>query len=301
MYRCRRYIRSKLFFDTPGAKQTVFLASSARSGSTWLQEIIRATDRYRVIFEPFHSERLHFLRDWMPRQYIYRYNSDIERLRKARRIIDGQIHSMWTDKLGSAFFPTKRLIKDVRANLLLGWLKQNFPQLKLVFLIRHPIRVALSRMRLGWDVDLRILFDQNEVMFRHFGRDQEFLASIRDPFLQQVAFWLIENLVALRELEVGEMLFIRYEDLLVSPMDHLRRLFCYLETESPANLDPLVDSPSITSWTDRSSYNSGLTKSQIENAMRMLGRFGLDRIYPEADSRLCGRFDHDSLKTFVIE
>jgi len=42
-------------------KKTVLLAGTARSGTTWVQEMINFDGSYRVLFELFHSKEIEAL------------------------------------------------------------------------------------------------------------------------------------------------------------------------------------------------------------------------------------------------
>ena len=45
----------------------------------------------------------------------------------ARAIVTGRVRSLWTDRYNRRPFPVRRLVKEVRGNLLLPWLHARFP------------------------------------------------------------------------------------------------------------------------------------------------------------------------------
>ncbi len=50
-----RQLSQSCYIDFPKEKETIFFASSGRSGTTWIQEMLTRSGDYRVMFEPFHS------------------------------------------------------------------------------------------------------------------------------------------------------------------------------------------------------------------------------------------------------
>lgn len=271
-----------VFIDYPRKKDVVFLASSARSGSTWVQNIISSSDSFRVMFEPFWNEKTKILSHWNTRQYINKYDKNNEYYKSVKNIIDGNIRSTWIDSDNISYLPRKRLIKDVRANLFLAWLKRSFPNIKIVYLLRNPFSVAKSYMRLGWsNVDLNRLTKQKDLMENHFSDDIDFFMNIRDPFLKLMVLWSIENIVALRELEKNDAVVVAYEDLLLEPKRELERIFSHLEIHLPHDLDEVISKRSRTSWNEKETKAKTLDQTVKNEGMMILNRFGLDFIYDD--------------------
>lgn len=273
-----------LYFDPATPKETFFLASSGRSGSTWIQEVLSKTGNYRILFEPFHSHKIELLSEWEYRQFINRNDSGNEFIDAARTIIQGDIRHPWIDQDNVSFFPKKRFIKEIRANLHIAWLKTHFPAIRLIFLMRHPFAVARSRMRVGWGADLDLFLLQNNLVKSHFINDFDFLKSIETEFGKQLAFWSIENIVPLRELSEGDAYAIAYEDIKDDPMNELNRISSNLGI-STQKLDlNSIMKPSRTSWTN--SKATTVLDSDIEEGYRILEHFGLDSIYGKDERRL---------------
>ncbi|NIP33259.1 hypothetical protein GWO25_05260, partial [Candidatus Saccharibacteria bacterium] len=70
-----------------------------------------------------------------------------------RQIFTGAIRHPWIDRQVEYLNADFRVIKAIRANLLLKWVHERFPEMPQIFIIRHPCAVVLSRMELGWDTD----------------------------------------------------------------------------------------------------------------------------------------------------
>lgn len=211
--------------------RTVFLAGCGRSGTTWLSEILNADLHYHYLFEPFNNKKTPVWREFAYRQYLPRGVANPQARAAAKGILSGRVHSAWIDSQNKAFVSADRLVKDTRANLMLGWLRDEFPEMPLVLLTRHPLAVTLSREKLGWGpgVSMDALQGQPELMDRHLESYRPLLASLAgDDFSMQIANWCIEHLVPLAELRGGEFCLVRYESLVRAPEDELGRLFAYL-------------------------------------------------------------------------
>jgi hypothetical protein len=258
--------------------ETVFLASSGRSGSTWIQEMLTKKGSYRILFEPFHSHIIDPLSKWHYRQYIGSDESGDAFIKVTDSILRGKIRHQWIDQDNQKLFPRKRFLKDIRANLFIAWLKKRFPYVKVIFLTRHPFKVARSRLRLGWEADLSIFFHQDRLMRRHFPDDRHFLESISTPFGRQVAFWSIENLIPLRELSDKNAFALSYEDIKKSPRAELDRISSVLNIQTCELTSDDIKKPSRTIF-DSMSEQINLSDIERDEALRILTRFGLDRLY----------------------
>jgi hypothetical protein len=213
--------------------RTVFLAGSGRSGTTWLSEILNADGRCHYLFEPFNCRKTPAWQDFAFRQYLPRGKSNEKAKAAATHILSGRVHSAWIDSQNKAFVSSHRLVKDIRANLMLGWLREEFPEMPIVLLTRHPLAVTLSRQKLGWGPgSLEALESQPELMSRHLEPHRALLRRLSgDAFSMQIANWCIEHLVPLAELREGEFCLVQYESLVRAPEDELVRLFGYLGRE----------------------------------------------------------------------
>lgn len=281
--RMQRAWAAASILDLPTEKPTVFLAASGRSGSTWLQNIIAATGRYRVIFEPFNNRNNRRLRDWHYRQYISPLDDAEPFYRSARQIVRGVVRGHWFDQDNEVLVPNARLIKAIRANLCLAWLKQRFPEVKFVYLLRHPFAVTESRLSLGWGLESNDLMSQQELIEQHFDGERAWFDEISDPFVRSVAFWIIENLVPLRELQPGDAHVITYEDLVADPDGETRRLLTFLgKSDFPMEqLQVATQQPSRTVNPEKNRAKMTFSEDQIAAAVALLQRFGLDGLYDQ--------------------
>ena len=274
-----------LHVDLGDHRNSVFLAGSGRSGTTWVAGIINHRNDYRLVFEPFHPGRVDLCDTFRRKQYLRPDDRREEYLGPAREILTGRIRHSWTDRFNTKFVARRRLIKDIRANLLLGWMRANFPGVPIILLLRHPCAVAASRLALGWRDSLSETIEQEELVNDFLLPMEDEIRSSRDAFERHVFSWCIENYVPLRQFGPGEIHLAFYENFLSCPEDEIQHLFAFLSEDfdgrvyralrCPSPLSRKGEDPSVEAW------RHSVTGSQLERAVEILGLFGLDRIYGE--------------------
>ena len=264
-------------------RSSVFLAGSGRSGTTWVSEIINHRNGHRLVFEPFHPGKVAICEDFRRKQYLRPDDRREEYLEPARRVLTGGLKNSWTDRFNRKFVARRRLIKDIRANLLLGWMHANFPEMPIVLLLRHPCAVAASRLALGWRDNLLGTMEQEELVEDFLGPVEAEIRAARDGFERHVFLWCIENYVPLRQFGPGEIHLAFYENFLARPEDEVRSLFAFLgesfdgrvyrALRRPSPLSRKGESPSVDAWC------RSVSDSQLERAVEILALFGLDGVY----------------------
>lgn len=266
-------------------RSSVFLAGSGRSGTTWVSAVINHRNAYRLVFEPFHPGRVRMMQGFRRKQYLRPDDRREEYLGPARSALSGELRSLWTDRYNNKLVARRRLIKEIRANLLLGWMRENFPGMPMILLLRHPCAVVASRLSLGWRDVLSETMEQEDLVEDFLLPVEAEIRAARDPFERHLFSWCIENYVPLRQFGPGEIHLAFYEEFLVRPEHELRRLFSFLGEDfderayralarpSPLSRNPEV--PSLDAW------RRSVTDRQLERAAEILGLFGLDQLYGE--------------------
>ncbi|HEU4848388.1 MAG TPA: hypothetical protein VFT03_09325 [Rubrobacteraceae bacterium] len=153
-----------LHVDLGDHRSSVFLAGSGRSGTTWVSGLINHRNAYRFVFEPFRQDKVGICENFGRKQYLRSGDRREEYLGPARTILTGGLRSLWTDRFNEKLVARRRLIKDIRANLLLGWMRANFPGMPIVLLLRHPCAVVASQLALGWRDVLSETMEQEELV-----------------------------------------------------------------------------------------------------------------------------------------
>ena len=109
----KKFIRRSLpIIDLGDRRRTILLAGVARSGSTWVANIINYKNDYRLMFEPFHSRYVDIMKDFSWRQYLRVDNKDEKFLKPVEAILSGNVRNKWIDKFNRKQITKKRIIKE---------------------------------------------------------------------------------------------------------------------------------------------------------------------------------------------
>ena len=330
-------LRSRLLFErSEDYRSTVFLSSGARMGSTWIAETINYRYDYRYLFEPITLRRLLATPAYLPLlpgsddgvvshspysqmkdrpaidtrlQYARPSDDDPELYARAAEVLSGRYHHPEIDQYN--YTPRivfdRRLIKETRANLMLGWLARRFPGLKIVLLTRHPIPTIQSRLEGNESAATasriayyeKLIFGQPKLIEDHLAPFRAVLESAHSGFAQRMAIWCIQNYVPLRQFAPGELHIAYYEDFCVEPVDALRRLFTFTgdriddrsleaatrrmsmrsSTVHARTMAELAGSSRVDGLRQVSKWQQRVTDEERATAAAMLSAFGLDAIY----------------------
>jgi hypothetical protein len=294
-----RKIFSRLFFIDldHDYKNSVLLAGVGRSGTTWLSDIINYDGEYRYMHEPFHPYRVRLVRDFHYIQYLRPENRNPRYLEPAKALLSGRLRNRWTDSDNNTIFARKRLIKDIRANLLLKWIHSNFPEIPIILLFRHPCAVANSWLKLGWGkedlgirTDIEVCLSQEELMEDFLGPFRMNIDNAESEFEQHVFFWCMQYYVPLKQFKHGEIHLCFYENLCENPHEEIERLFVFLSRRFSKKVLCTLRTPSTVSRKDSAivkgtslidSWRTHITDQDLEKALDILSIFGLDEIYSD--------------------
>ena len=300
--RAVRTVQRRGFVDRPGKKPTVLLASSGRSGSTWLQDLLAAAGGYRVLFEPFDTHRVTAFAGWENWGYLRPDADGGAFAADADAVFDGRLRHPYVDQDNRVLLPRRRLVKDIRLNPRLAWLARRRSDLKLILLLRNPFAVVRSQLRIDWTHAPERFLNQPELVADHLTpEDAAALAAIGDPFVQRVAFWAIENVVPLRDLRPGDAAVAYYEALTDDPRGEIARLHAALGLGPVGDLDGRIAARSRTTVPKKSGPPpvDGPTDAQLAASRDVLARFGLDRLYDGPGSGLPGLPAGEALSAFA--
>ena len=281
----------QLYLDRGGGPEdAVLLAGHDRSGTTWIAEALNYRRDFRYIYEPFRPGRTDATAAFTPRLYLRPDERDPRYVESAAAVLSGHVRNLWVDKYNRVPLPKRRLVKEVRSNLLLPWLAAAFPQTRIVFVMRHPCAVANSERKLSdsWHIDLSRFLSQPNLMADHLEPYRERMETASTDWEKRVYVWCIENAIPVASLDPTRVHFAFYEDFCVCPEDELRRLFAFVGLAyDPAALTTLAR-PSATSRKDSAvlsgedlveAWRDSVTPDELAETMSVVELFGLDRIY----------------------
>lgn len=286
--KCQRIAHEHILFDDHKPKPTVILAGVGRSGTTWVSNIINYANQYRYIFEPFNFREVEIATPFKKKLYLRPNNNQSQYLKPATAIINGNIRNKSTDSFNRSFLVRRRLIKIIRMNLSLKWLNTLFPDIPIVFLLRHPCAVAHSKIQLQWGAKIENFLQQEPLV-------DDFLEPFKDQFKnastlfeKHIVEWCVENYIPLKQFRTGQIHLVFYEHLCTKPEHETERLFNFLGQHPSSKALKSISKPSLLSRKTSAintgedltaTYKKHFTPEQIQRAADILHAFTLDRIY----------------------
>lgn len=288
--RIRNKMRHRYYLDlSSDYRDSLVLAGTGRSGTTWISEVINYRNEYRLMDEPDRNGRIEAFAHFNAIQYIRPNDDNPAYIEPLRLALTGRLRNDWADRFNTRIVSNKRLVKFIRASLYLKWLVNHFPGLRVALLLRHPCAVCLSQSRLDWEISLHdILLAQPQLMedFLEPFRDQ--IAAADTLFEKRFWMWTVENYVALSQLEPGDVHLAFYENFCEEPEREIEKLFTFYGKEWDTAIFEAMQKPSNSSKPDSAiitgknrvdSWMKHITTEQKAIADRMLKQFGLDAIY----------------------
>jgi len=288
--------------------EPIFLAGCGRSGTTWLSEVVNFDNAFRIIFEPLRHDTgptvARMLGYW---PYLRPADRPADLVSQMHDVLTGGFSSEWTDRFG-ARDSNRMLVKEIRANFLLGWLRAAFPSMPMVFILRHPCAVAASEIRLGWtgwDEPMAALAARPDLVGDHLEPFIDVIHGARSTFEQRIVLWCIRNIVPLSQLARGDASVVLYERLLADPMAEMTPLLQALgrpidepaimqawrrpsamtmASGDPARSDRVagaVGEAGEAGVAGEAAWMRSTTADERARAVTILRAFGLDRIYTD--------------------
>lgn len=256
-------------------RDTTLVVGTGRSGSTWVAEILNHRNEYRLVFEPFRSDRVRKARLFRRGHYIDPGEQDHPLAGKIDALLAGRVRSWWTDRQNRRRLATRRIVKEVRITNLLPWIRVRHPGLRIVYVARDPVAVARSWLELGWGDDLDELLSQEHLLERLAGSESVIgaVAADGEPFERHVLRWCLENAITLRTHAELDVHLVVYDQLRADPEREVDRLFAYLGRD-PTGAHASVRKPSATASFPRR-RTVRVTEAQERRARAIVSSFGL--------------------------
>lgn len=204
----------------------LIIVGTARSGTSWLSEIIATQYRYRLLFEPDHEFRTLRGKLICDRFFLNEQQAGVDAIKYMRQVFANHVDCDWIGQVSNRkfkrhlwpFVPKRYIIKFVRANLSAVFMNAYF-DIPVVHVLRNPYDVIHSqeRVKFPWLYDLSkfaaqpILVSLVQAHFQYDITQWEQCTAIEKLALR----WCLENVIPLEVLGgyKGRALVIRYEDL----------------------------------------------------------------------------------------
>jgi hypothetical protein len=280
-----------VYRDTNGdIRKSIIIAGVGRSGTTWLANVIASQLPSRIMWEPFNPHAVEAFSQFNDFPYLRTGDPAPELSNYAKTVLKGDIRHNWIDREINRIFVDYRIIKEIRANLFLNWLHKKFPSVPLIFIIRHPCAVVLSRMEANWgaDEDLDALTSQFELIEDHLYDRLDVIKRARSTESKHAVLWAIQHLVPIKQFQHEHFNIVFYENLCLKPEQEIPRIFKIIGHEFDASLFKYLEVPSrttirtsailtgdnrVTKWKEK------LSEKQIDDILSVIRDFDLDYIY----------------------
>lgn len=250
----------------------LIIAGSGRSGTTWVLDVLAKANNLRTIFEPLHPLGVPESQPFANR-YVKDDADKPELKRFMKNIFENKISSLWTNYrmlpedlkpsiknmtswdynysllsryktflirfLKTPRWESQRLItKFIRANLMLGWLANNF-NLRIVFLVRHPGAVVASKIALSEGKKGKAAWgfysQSQQSLLQQYIQDEkldvDYLYKYKEILKWKLSavsgftlMWCIENILPIYKAQQKKLYVVFYEDLLTHPETEFYRV-----------------------------------------------------------------------------
>jgi hypothetical protein len=292
--RAMQLFGSRFYFNPhPDMRRSILVAGTARSGTTWLGDLIASQIPSRILFEPFNPDLVSDYRRFHYFQYMRPGTENSEFHAFAQKVFTGDIRNRWIDRQNERIISRSRLVKEIRANLALKWLHDNFPEVPILFIMRHPCAVVLSRMELGWatDRDIKPFLSQPQLAEDFLGPYSDLIRSVRSVEEKHAVIWSISNIVPLKQFNSNEWKVVYYENLCTQPEIELPGIFEAIGQQYSGRLFTGSNQPSQTTRSASAvvagtnkieNWKNKLSRSQIDNVLRVVQAFGLGHVYDDS-------------------
>lgn len=234
----KREVFSRFYLDGGGIDDAVLIAGSGRSGTTWLASMLSKKYNYRLIFEPFWN--LHYEVKGQEDFFHHRYippGSGEEYSSYINEVLSGEYRSEGTNSRNTHFFYKGRIIKTICANLFLPVIKKHFPSIPIVFIVRDPASVTVSRLQKKefakpWGKHAH-LFKRQDNLISRLKKHGVGHIEVNNELEDHATTWCFENFLPLNEWDNNNyFLVVYYENLVLNTDQVLNKIFDYISDES---------------------------------------------------------------------
>ena len=294
--RLSRLPAASLNYHLGNYEEPVWLVGDGRSGTTWLGSLVNWDKKYRELYEPVHPGHVRRARPFGFHPYLRPDDQTSAAGDFLHSVFSGSFKHFRADVSKPRLIYDGLLIKDIFANLLVGWVHQNVPTAKKIMIVRNPFSAALSKQRYRdwiWMTDPKGFLSQSTLMEDYLTPFESLIQRSTDDFVEnQILIWAIIHYVPFQQLSCRNIYVLFYEDLFCQPEAELLKLFNYLYDDAPttlsAKLISKIHKPSRSQGDGFSTlsakkpldvWKDQLRPEQIENGLKILAAFGLDQLY----------------------
>jgi len=276
----------------PNGQKNIFLFSTPRSGSTWLTELISTQPQFKMVKEPFNI-RKDYVKDNLD---LYSWEDLLNPINNKKIInyVNGFIDGSYKDLRLKRPAPFSQLWKPITSRIIFkilfagetdfNWYKDSFNG-EVIFLLRHPIPVSLSR-----EVCPRLHSFFNSPFIENFTKDEiavaEKIIKQGDHFEKAILDWCFQNVLPLRKMDPN-WLIVSYEQTVLTPEIVIKHLLNKFNFKNPDKIKSRLNKASGS--TVKSSDESKrilLDPNQIEKNKKWLVEKWKQKVSDEQHKRV---------------
>lgn len=302
-------------------EDTIVVAGSPRSGTTWMLELLHALPEYKALNEPLKRSQAFEKYGFEWRTYLdpespgNQYEEYFEKILTGRIGVSGW-HFEAKTRIAQLFEYVERnhlIVKFCRLNRMLHWFASRYSVRGPVFVVRHPCAVVASMMNHGsWSEQehLNTLGATRCEQALHGGSLPESLRDPFEPILERIStraevlatMWCLDHYVPLlHQADRGyPWIMAPYERLVVKGREELQRIAEGIGVDMTREMVDRLDEPS-SSVKDRlhrdarqqlSKWHRRLDPRQIDDVLQIVDQVGLSKYYTDQTEP-----DYDALRS----
>lgn len=250
-------------------KPNVLIFSLPRSGSTWLQELIWSQPKFKYINEP-----LNLKGEWLQRKskitgFNELYSNDVKEklIGYFKGFVTGKNHFLNPNpfRKNSRLFTSRIVFKVIHGGELFIEDIANSTNSKIVYLIRNPIAVALSRKQITRTKELTSEFVLSNFKLHEKKYAIEIINNGTD-MEKKIMLWCLQNKLALQK-QNSNWLIISYENLILNPFEMLNKLSIHCDLPDINKMINVVNTPSAVTTQSETDSVSIMKKHSQRNIL----------------------------------
>jgi len=291
--------RIHLFRFRIKSEETIIIAGSPRSGTTWVMELLRYIRKYLSLWEPFNKV---IFPKVIPlgfpiKPYINTEKDNKELENYFINLFNGKYYSQQPHFKIREYFKrclaTGLILKFTRANRILHWIYNRFTIRGTLLIVRHPCATILSQIN-SQNTGYMRQIPKKEKMIREMKVIDIIPKKIKEKLSEHLnskeeiltLSWALDIFIPLYFIKQFKFNIIFYEDLVINSRRELYNIFKYLGFNLiPLNIFKNIRIPSFQAKEGYYSTNPEkqlskwkdlLTEKQVEKILSILSIFHFD-------------------------
>lgn len=294
-------------------EDTVVIAGTERSGTTWLFELLAQMEGYRALHEPLTGNPFAQHHGFEVRNTIDPLDRPAVKTEYMRNVLRGVVPqpSCWrfsskqnVQRAVDFFRERKVVVKFVRANRMLMWLGQTFSPRGIIFIVRHPCAVVASmkhfarfkpdELRRDFGEDPVRQAVQETLPTAMYNRYQDILTSIDSYVGVLAALWCLDHVIPfhhhLKEGQRPPWHLVSYEEMVLDPLKVIQTFETHLGLPVDEGIRRRVRDESSSVWKSQllepqaqvEKWKTKLSRDEIDDVLAIVRAFGLDNLYDDS-------------------